>query len=270
MSFIKWVGGKSKLIDKITPKISEGETYYEPFLGSGSVLFYVLEHKLFKKYIVSDINKPLICVYGMIKTNLNNLIDNLNNIKTNFENSEDKETFYYEIRKSYNEDLENIVRENNFLASMSAKFIFLNKTCFRGLYRVNNKGLFNVPYGNYKNPNIFDNEELQHLNQLFNENDIEFKNCDYKKILSNINPEDFVYLDPPYINTYDSYSVNGFDSEDFANVVNNLNCKCLLSNSEDFKKYLDKKFKIENLTIQNKINSKSPGSTRTEILAFNF
>lgn len=263
MSFLKWVGGKSKVLTKFIDKIpNEGETYYEPFLGSGAVLIEVLKTKHFKHYVVGDSNKPLICLFGMIKTNLDKLLESLEQLTTDFENSDNKEEFYYNIRAEYNSHLNKILEH---LIETASKFLFLNKTCFRGLYRVNKSGEFNVPYGNYKNPTIYNRDELIELNKLFQ--NVNFRYGDYKHTLLNVTENDFVYLDPPYLNTFDSYSIDGFDSEDFADYVNNMSCNCLLHNSEDFAELLND-FEIENIEVQNKINSKSPGSTRTEIIAW--
>lgn len=203
----------------------------------------------------------------MIKTNINALLNNLEQLTADYKNAEDKEEFYYKIREQFNKNIWNINKFSNFV-ELSAEFIFINKTCFRGLYRVNKSGKFNVPYGNYKNPNIYDKIELLKLNKLFQ--NVEFKSGDYKNILKDVSENDFIYLDPPYKNTFDSYSTNPFDSEDFAEFVNCLNCKCLLSNSEDFTELLNENFKIEVVEVQNKINSKSPGSSRNEILAWNY
>lgn len=268
MSIIKWVGGKSKLIDKFIDKIpNKGNIYYEPFIGSASVLIKVLETKKYNHYIVGDINKPLICLYGIIKTDVENLIVELDNLIESFNESDDKEDFYYNIRNSFNEKIVNL-NKNSDLVKVASEFVFINKICFRGLYRVNKSGEFNVPYGNYKKPNIYNKEEFLRLNKLFQ--NVEFKFTDYKNLIKDIQEEDFIYLDPPYINTFDSYTSIGFDSEEFAGYVNNLNCKCLISNSEDFKELLNDNFNVEIIEVQDKINSKSPGSVRNEILAWNF
>ena len=269
MSIVKWVGGKSKILNKFIDEIPDtGNIYYEPFIGSASVLIKVLETKKYNHYIVGDVNKPLICLYGMIKTNVKELLNKLEEITIDYENSDNKEEFYYFIRQSFNKKISQIIKDNEFLIDMSSEFIFLNKTCFRGLYRVNKSGEFNVPYGNYKNPCIYDKDEILKLHKLFQ--NVEFKNKDYKKLLRDVKSNDFIYFDPPYINTFDSYSVESFDSNEFANYVNNISCKCLISNSEDFSEYLSEKFTIKTIQIQDKINSKSPGSVRYEIIAKNF
>ncbi len=160
--FVKWVGGKSQLLDEIREKYSQKiEKYCEPFVGGGAVLFDILSKFQPKEVLINDINKELINTYAQIKNNCENLIDQLSEIQNRYRNQslEENKEFFYEKRNRYNEikvngnDAENLEK--------AALFIFLNKTCFNGLYRVNSKGKFNVPFNNAKNPLLCDEENLR-------------------------------------------------------------------------------------------------------------
>lgn len=274
MTFIKWVGGKSKLINKILPlfpKTDDETIYIEPFIGSGAVLINFLEtNPKLKKIIATDSNENLILTYLAIKKACNELLKELEILTNKYNSAENKEKFYYKQRDKYNNNSANDIKK-------TALFIFLNKTCFRGLYRVNKDNLFNVPYGNYKNPLIYDEEYIKHLSKLFNVYNVHFKTKSYDETLSNIkqNSKYLIYLDPPYLNTFDSYTCNKFDNDKFSKVIEetinkNKHNKIILSNSADFyDKYANLLPYCETFDIQDKINSRSPNSTRKEIIMHN-
>ena len=269
MSFIKWVGGKSKIINRILPKFkptNNNITYVEPFLGSGAVLISFLETQPnLKSCVCSDINKQLIITFNVIKNKPNRLINTIKRLINEYNKSNDKEEYYYKIRDKYN-------TEKLTHSLTAALFIFLNKTCFRGLYRINKNGLFNVPYGNYKKPSFIDDDYIKHLSTLFNKYNVNFVCDSYINVLNSLNENDeyIIYLDPPYLNTFDSYTENKFNSEEFYNVIKskiNINKQFIVSNSLDFlNKYNDLLPNNEMFDIQDKINSKSPFSKRTEII----
>lgn len=268
--------------------------------GSGSVLINVLTvyAEAFDSFICSDINKQLIDTFKEIQNNHENLIGMLELIQTFYENLDEKrkEEVYYEYRDIYNkliqhpetceEEINNIIVKlykgscpidttSSPTLLTSALFIFLNKTCFRGLYRVNNSGCFNVPYGNYKKPKIVDSELLRHLHELFTKNKVEFIVRSYEEVL----PKEenvLIYLDPPYYNTFDNYSMYKFDYNQFEGYlsdIENKNIPFILSNSYDFEEYVKREKKglyVEEISINDRINSKQPANKRFEILATNF
>ena len=240
--FIKWVGGKSQLLEaikeKYPPKI---EKYCEPFVGGGAVLFDILSTKHPETVLINDINKELINTYSQIKNNCDGMINQLSEIQTLYKSNslEENKAFFYEKRKRFNElkvnsnDAENLEK--------AALFIFLNKTCFNGLYRVNSKGLFNVPFNNAKNPLLCDEENLRACSEVLR--NVEMRVGDYKQCKDFIDSNTFIYIDPPYrpltqTAAFMSYSENGFtDKEqrelgDFITEISNKGAMILASNSD--------------------------------------
>lgn len=203
---LKWVGGKRQLLDVIKPLLPKRiTTYCEPFVGGGAVLFDIQPSKAY----INDINQDLMLVYKVIKEDVESLICAL----ADFKNEAD---FFYDVR-----DWD---RNKNKYALLSdveraARIIFLNKTCYNGLYRVNNAGEFNSPFGHYKNPNIVNAPVLRAVSTYFNETDIYFSSVDYETALHNIPKGTFVYLDPPYdpvssTSYFTGYSKGGFTQKD--------------------------------------------------------
>ena len=259
--FLKWAGGKRQLlkeIDKYIPlKIS---TYYEPFLGGGALLFNLQP----KKAIVNDSNYELINAYKVIRDNVEELIQDL-------EKHENTSEYFYELRvkdrTSEYSNLSNIER--------ASRLIYLNKTCFNGLFRVNSQGEFNTPYGHYKNPNIVNEFVLRAVNNYLNKNDIKFLNGDFEDSLKNIRKGAFVYFDPPYMPISDSssftgYTLDGFGTEDqirlkdLCDKLNERGIKFLLSNSTaPMILELYKDYKIVYVDAKRNINS--IGNKRGEI-----
>jgi DNA adenine methylase len=185
--FLKWVGGKRQLMPSIVellPKNIKELNYIEPFIGGGAVLFHLQP----KNAIINDFNKELINVYNVIKNNLNELIADLKHHENNAD-------YFYQIRSLDRteafKDLTSIQR--------ASRIIYLNKTCFNGLYRVNNAGEFNAPFGRYKNPNIVNEPTLKAVNKYLNSNNVILRSGDYQDILIEVNENSFVYLDPPII-----------------------------------------------------------------------
>lgn len=230
--FLKWAGGKRQLLLEIRKYIPEKfNTYYEPFIGAGAVLFDLQPEKA----VINDINKELINVYRIVKNNFTELIGYLKE----YGQKNNKEDFY-EIR-----DLDRQLEKYKELSSVkrAARIIYLNKTCFNGLFRVNSKGQFNVPFGKYKNPNIVNEDVLQAVHDYLGLNNrVEILNKDFKAAVENAKEGDFVYLDPPYdpvsnTSSFTGYSLDGFRREDQIKLrdlcldLHKRGCKFLLSNS---------------------------------------
>lgn len=198
--FIKWVGGKRQLlpeIDKNLPNFEKQQisTYIEPFLGGGAVLIHMLENYNFQHHQVSDLNEQLINTYLAIKNTPQKLIKQLKTLQTEYVNHttiENKKTYYLQKRTEYNKRITTSDPENE----IPALFIFLNRTGFNGLYRVNSKGQFNVPFGQHANPTILDEENITNLNKAFQ--NVEFKVQGYEKTKLCDHKKTFIYLDPPY------------------------------------------------------------------------
>lgn len=226
---LKWVGGKRQLLPLIKPMLPKRITSYcEPFVGGGAVLFDLQP----KRAIVNDINSDLILVYTVIRDNVEALIELL-------ETYPNEEGFYYELR--------NIDREQEKYDKLSeiekaARVIFLNKTCYNGLYRVNNAGEFNSPFGKYKNPNIVNAPVLRAVSAYFNSSEITFSTDDFELVLEQVRRGTFVYLDPPYdpvsdTSSFTGYSKGGFSREqqiqlrECCDRLNARGVKFMLSNS---------------------------------------
>lgn len=210
--FVKWAGGKTQLLPEIRKHYPHRiKKYCEPFVGGGAVLFDVLQKCRPEKVLVNDVNEELINTYLQIKSDCNLLIEQLSELQQNYKSQslEKNKILFYEKRLRYNElkinrnDAENLEK--------AALFIFLNKTCFNGLYRVNKRGEFNVPFNNAKNPLICDEENLRACSELLQ--NVQMKTGDYSDCKDFIDSETFVYLDPPYrpltqTSAFTSYSEN--------------------------------------------------------------
>ena len=209
--FIKWAGGKRTLAEQISAHIGpirEGATYYEPFLGGGAMLLHICPETA----VCFDINEELINLYNVIKESPNDLLSVL---KEQYFRSHSSE-FYYTTR--------NIDRDKRKSAKLSAiqraaRFLYLNKTCYNGLWRENSKGQNNVPMGRYKNPCVINDDEILDVSSYFNEHNVCFYNRDYKSVLDLVQEHDVVYFDPPYDieedqNGFVSYAKGGFNKEE--------------------------------------------------------
>jgi len=252
--FLKWVGGKRQLLPYISPLIPQYTTYYEPFLGGGAVLF----NELPKKAVINDLNEDLINCYRVIKNTPDELVKLLKIHKIN--NSAD---YFYRIRE--------LDRMKELYSSLTpveraARIIYLNKTCFNGLYRVNSSGYFNAPYGKYVNPNIVNENVILDVSQYLNWADIKIFSGDYRNVLKNIPPGSFIYLDPPYMpigeTSFTSYTADKFDKEDQIALKKECDClnkkdiKFLLSNSScEFIEDLYEQYIITRIPAKRSINS---------------
>ena len=241
--FLKWAGGKTQLIEEIKnnlPEIvfREPFTYIEPFVGSGAVLFWLLNHfPNIKKAVINDINKELIDTYDTIANSPQQLISVLEDLQNKYyilEDEEAKKNFYYEKRNLFN-----IKSEEKLI--QSALFIFLNRTCFNGLYRVNRKNEFNVPIGSYKRPLICDKENILAVSRALQK--VEILCGDFKQTINYTESNTLFYFDPPYkplseTSSFNAYAKDNFDDKeqirlrDFCNKLNELNHYWILSNSD--------------------------------------
>ena len=292
--FLKWVGGKTQIIDSIINKLpKEIENYHELFLGGGSVLLAILSLQKQKKIIIknkiyaSDINNLLITVYKNIQKNKDELFKYVTTYITEYDNIDgsiinrkpatmeeaktSKESYYYWIRQKFN-------TMDKTTIECSALFMFLNKLCFRGIYREGPNG-FNVPYGHYKNtPTIITKPELDNISELIK--DVVFLQNDFVNSFKNIQPGDFVYLDPTYApetkNSFVGYTADGFDlathkklfqeitkltENKIKFVMSNAKVELVVNNFKDCKS--------EDIVARRAINSKNPGSTTTEVIIYN-
>ena len=290
--FLKWVGGKTQLIDTIINKIpKEMENYHEPFLGGGSVLLDVLslkqQHiiKINKNIYVYDINPALINVYTNLQNNKDELFNFINSYINQYdaitgtiinrkpscleEATTSKESYYYWLRDKYN-------KLHEFTTECAALFMIINKLCFRGMYREGPNG-YNVPYGHYKNtPTIITKNELDTISELIK--DVKFIHSDFEQSIKNVKHGDFVYFDPPYAPENDKsfvgYVQDGFDLNKhkklFSEVKKLDNVMFIMSNAsvslvtDEFKDY-----NIEEIKARRAINSKKPGSTTIEVIIHN-
>jgi DNA adenine methylase len=242
--FLKWAGGKTQLISEIERSlpsdiINKRFTYIEPFVGSGAVLFWMLNNlPNMEKAVINDINVDLINTYRIIASTPQELITILQVFQKEYhslENSEEeKKEYYYHKRKLYN-------TRNEDLSVQAALFIFLNRTCFNGLYRVNRKDEFNVPMGSYKKPTICDEKNILAVSKALQK--VEILCGDYEDTLKTASSNSFFYFDPPYkplsnTSSFNSYAKNEFDDKEqirlrnFCTKLQNLGHKWMLSNSD--------------------------------------
>jgi len=250
--FLKWAGGKTQIIsdleDRLTTFIKhtkEIDCYVEPFVGGGAFFFYLKSNYKIKKAYLFDANKELIVGYKVIQKEPEKIIKKLKIIENEYlpQKFEDKKKYYYEIREKYNEQRFNFDYNNfnNDWIERAAFLIFLNKTCFNGLFRLNKKGGFNVPHGSYKNPTIYNMNNLLKINKALKNTKIILG--DFTKSEKYISSKSVVYFDPPYrplngTSSFTSYSVDGFTDDDqkrlsdFYSEMSQTGAFLILSNSD--------------------------------------
>lgn len=271
---LKWAGGKRQLLSEITgylPKDFQQRKYYEPFLGGGAVLFHFQPQNA----VVNDTNEELMNLYKIIRDSPQELIEKLEKFKNTKED-------FYEIRGlDRTPDYEKLTS-----AEKAARIVYLNRTSFNGLYRVNSKGQYNTPYGKYKNPNFIQADRIFQIHQYLSTNQIELLNTDFEEALSGIESNSFVYFDPPYdpisdTASFTSYAQKGFDKQeqirlrDLCLKLHEQNVKFLLSNSDtDFIReiYSDPQiFKLQRILAKRKIGASSAGRKPVyEVLITNY
>lgn len=276
--FVKWVGGKTQLLDDIKKTLPRDlsrrneMTYVEPFVGGGAVLFWILqEYPNITRAVINDINAELICTYRVIKYDVENLILELSRLQNEYLplNEVDRKKYFLAQRERFNE-------ENNSEVEIAALFIFLNRTCFNGLYRVNSKGKFNVPHGKYLNPRICDEETLRADSAVLQR--VEILCGDFAQTGKYAGDNVLYYFDPPYrplteTSAFNSYAKDGFDDaeqmrlRDFCEQIATRKSLFVASNSDPlnvdnedvFFDHLYKMFSIKRVSAARMINSKGNG-----------
>jgi DNA adenine methylase len=271
--FIKYCGGKTRLLSYIIENLPNKQfnNYFEPFVGGGSVLFELLnkdlQYNCQRSYTISDINENLINCYEVIKNNSDELINELD--KDIYKNLSDN---YYICRQRFN-DMK--FKEVN-LIEKAALFIYLNKCGYNGMYRENSKGQYNIPFGKMKNPKICDTNVLRKDSEGLK--NVHIACCEYNSILELVEKNDFVYLDPPYHETFTDYTNNKFNEEEqiqlkkFVDDLSEKGAFVMLSNSAtDFIKELYKDYKQINLTTKYSLGGKGADrGDKQELLIVNY
>ena len=295
---MKWVGGKTQIIhDVIALFPKEMNNYHEPFLGGGSVLLALLSHKrngtinIAGRIYASDLNSNLIALYKNIQSNADDLISEVTKLSDEFANCKgtvvnrkavsieeamtSQESYYFWVRSRFNA----LSESERTSVPASAMLLFMNKTCFRGVYREGPKG-FNVPFGNYKNPSILDEAHIRLVSDLIR--DVVFTNCSFSDSLTKVVSDDFVYLDPPYapenVTSFVSYTSDGFNLDnhnmlfELCDDMNAKNVRMLMSNA-DVKLVRDAfpspPYNVKIVSCRRAIHSKKPDARTNEVLITN-
>lgn len=289
--FIKWVGGKSQLIEQLDAQLPadfdnwENVTYIEPFVGGGAMLFYMLQrYPNIQRAIINDINPDLAICYRTVRDTPEQLIESLMDIENAYlalETEEGRKDFFMAARYRYNE-------KNLDPIENTTKFFFLNRTCFNGLYRVNKKGLFNVPFGKYANPTICDPETIRKDSELLQR--VEILNSDFEATFEHARGNTLFYFDPPYRPLSDTSSFNNYAKEafnddaqvrlkEYCDQINEAGFHFMLSNSDckgknendNFFDVLYGAYQIERVWASRSINSNPEKRGKlTEILVHNY
>ena len=274
--FLKWAGGKGQLLSQLSEHLperisKEPFTYIEPFVGGGAMLFYMLQHfNNIRKAIINDVNEDLILTYRIIKDDVETLIANLERLEKEYlaiTDQDKRSQLFYEVREKYNQHIGDCIER-------ASQLLFLNKTCFNGLFRVNKKGYFNVPYGKYANPTICNAKQLRADSQLLQSAQVEICLGDYAQTLKHIDGLTFVYLDPPYrpldaTSSFTAYAKGDFNDDDqralasFCHLLSERGClwmesnaDCSAKNPEDtFFEDLYKEYRIERVYASRFINA---------------
>lgn len=249
--FLKWAGGKTALLPEILPRLpARIDTYYEPFLGGGAVFFALAAERRFGRALLGDANEDLVDTYVALATDPKAVIEALS--KHVYE-----ESYYYTMRAS----------KPKTLAARAARFIYLNRTCFNGLYRVNKKGEFNVPFGRYTNPTICDAENLGAVSMVLRDS-VAIANVDFENLAANAREGDVVYYDPPYVpltptSSFTSFTAGGFGLNEQIRLRDSFKeldargVHVLLSNSDTpVVRELYAGFKLAKVRVPRRINSK--------------
>lgn len=264
---VKWVGGKRQLMFELLKNMPKDyNRYFEPFIGGGALFFELQPNNAY----ISDMNEELINLYQVVRDNVDELITDLQK---------------HDISKEYFMEIRNIDRTEEYQnwsdIKKASRFIYLNRTCFNGMYRVNSKGEFNVPFGHYKNPRILDENNLINCSHLLQRTEI--KQADFSEVLKKVKKGDFVYFDPPYVplsetSSFTSYTKDGFDIDmqfklrDVCNELDSMGVKFLLSNSDTkLVNELYENYNIKKVFASRQINANANGRGKiTEVLVRNY
>lgn len=278
---VKWAGGKTQLLDEIKKRMPRpydinnkqlNTTYWEPFFGGGALYFELQP----KQAIINDLNTPLMELYKNVKTNKGGLIyelDKLENGYNGLTETDDRRKFYYKSRERFN----SLKQKEPSNVETSALFIFLNKCCFNGLYRENKSGEFNAPWGQKKTVNLYDAENLDAVSKQLQTAYI--VNSDYRKMLDwgNIGENDFIFIDSPYHNTFDTYQQGGFSEADhiqLKELVDEIQQKgglfMLTNNDDEFIRDLYKEYIIDSVPVKRMINRDGNNRKGREVIITNY
>ncbi len=264
---VKWVGGKRQLMFELLKNMPKSyNRYFEPFIGGGALFFELHPENAY----ISDMNEELINLYSVVRDNVYELISDLNK---------------HEVSKEYFLEIRNLDRTDEYKnlsnVQRASRFIYLNRTCFNGLYRVNSQGQFNVPFGNYKNPRIVDENNLLNCSELLKNTEI--KCADFSEILTKVKRGDFVYFDPPYVplnetSSFTSYTKDGFDMNmqfklrEVCDELDSMGVMFMLSNSDTkFVNELYSNYEIKKVFASRAVNANAEGRGKvTEVLVRNY
>lgn len=270
--FVKWVGGKRQLLPEIeTLMPASYNTYYEPFVGGGALLFSITPEKA----VIGDMNATLIGTYKSIRDNKEALIQMLDTFTAFHELSQDKKAFYNQMRKRYN----NEALKNHDSLEACALFMYLNKTCFNGLYRVNSEGLFNVPFNGKEKLHIYETENLNMISKYLE--NVSILNADFEETCKTASAGDFVFFDSPYAplkpDSFEAYTKEGFSLDDhkrLARVFHELTEKgvyCMLTNhNTELINELYKEYNKKTVQVKRMINSDASKRTGEEVIITNY
>lgn len=269
--FLKWAGGKRQLLEKIIDRMPKSfNNYYEPFIGGGALLFELQPSKA----VINDINASLINAYITIAEKPFEFISAVTALDSQI--PEDGKAYYYSLRERYN----NKLVKTEYDTELAALFVFLNKHCFNGLYRVNAKGLFNVPYNNSKRESI-NNESIIAISEYLK--NVKIMQGDFEKACNDAQRGDFVFFDSPYAplnpTSFESYTKEGFDIESHKRLANlfkkltDKGCYCMLTNhNTEFINdlYGNKGYKMDVVSVKRMINSNASKRVGEEVIIYNY
>lgn len=269
--FVKWAGGKRQLIPQIRERMPEKyNNYYEPFVGGGAVLFELQPANA----LINDINKALINTYNIICNEADAFLEAVNRLDE--EMWEDGKKYYYSVREHYNDKL----MKSEYDVELAALFVFINKHCFNGLYRVNGKGLFNVPYNNSRRTSA-DENVIREVSKYLK--GVKIINGDFEEACKNAKKGDFVFIDSPYAplnpTSFESYTKEGFDIESHKRVaklydeLTGRGCYCMLTNHNTElinELYGNKGYKIDVVSVKRMINSDASNRVGKEVIICNY
>lgn len=272
--FVKWAGGKRQLIPILSENLPQTMgTYFEPFLGGGALLFHILSERDGQICRISDLNSDLVLTYITIRDKPDELIYSLKNHAKRYQ--KDSKSYYYSIRES----------NPRSAVEKTSRLLFLNRTCFNGLYRVNSKGKFNVPLGRYTNPNIVNEENIRSVSQVLQSRKVSIKCLDFETVLDDAKKDDLVYFDPPYqpvssTANFTSYTHKSFTYDDLKRLaklclkLDSKGCKVMLSNSNSqdvVEMFAEKQWRLKKIKANRSINSNSKKRTgHFELLIKNY
>lgn len=281
---IKWAGGKRQLLERIIERLPKSfNSYYEPFIGGGAVLFGISDKLIDKKVVINDVNEQLINLYSIIKNKPIEFMKTLSSYDNNHNGSKNQKEFYFSMRDKYNDMILN--SSNYYDYEIASMMVYINKHCFNGLYRVNSKGLFNVPYNNKKGGSSYIKDNINSVSTFFNSVDskgnLSILLGDFEKAVENVELDDFVFFDSPYApikaDSFESYTKEGFSYEDHLRLANlfkklsNKGVRCMLTNhNTELIRELYQDYYVEVVSVKRMINSDASKRNGEEVIVTNY